>query len=179
MSQDPNPGTRDALTVAAEPVQAGRDGALANTPTGTTWSFPSADNPRRCVATAHNGSRCRHWAVRNGTHCAAHIMRDSEAIIEAHVTLKQMASLAVRAVRDVLEDPLASEADRLQAARLVFDRIGLGPGMSINQMATNPLDAMSNEELFADAARFAEELVTLEVEMQASRDAKAAKVPTP
>lgn len=86
---------------------------------------------QQCQATAaYTGERCKRMSVAGAYVCSKHggmlpsVRRKAAERMESlREQFVMLASPALHAVRDILEDPDARPADRLKAAELVIDRL--------------------------------------------------------
>ncbi|MDO3397973.1 hypothetical protein QWJ41_19780 [Nocardioides sp. SOB44] len=94
---------------------------------------PGSKNPeRRCKATVFStGLRCKRAAIKGGTVCTSHGGAAPQVQKSAKERLLELADPAIAALSKIVRDEDTDDAVRLRAALGVLDRIGYGPGQTI------------------------------------------------
>jgi len=120
----PTPGTNADPVGLASYVQVARaERAPLPAPIGSPV-------PRQCSHVRRNGTRCRKSAMVAGFVCASHGGKAAQVLGAARERMAPLLGLAIETAYQVMMDPLEEGSVRLNAAKLVMDRGGLGPHTS-------------------------------------------------
>ena len=108
-------------------------------------------HPRRCTAIKSNGEPCGAYAIIGGFVCNGHGGRAPQVIQAARERLAFLADPALEVLFGIMYDEFAEDNTRLNAAKAVLDRIGIGPHSKVEVEATTTpdedLEAMSPSQL--------------------------------
>jgi len=132
--------------------------ARHTTPAPASRSLPSPigdKGPRQCVRVRRNGTRCGRYASIGGFVCTSHGGKAPQIVQAARERMAFLVDPCLEVLWQVLNDPLTEDGVRVNAARVILDRAGIGPTSSVEAKVTNvsqwdpKLTAMTDTELAA------------------------------
>lgn len=104
----------------------------------------------QCVAIKKSGERCKAAPVHGATVCRAHGAAAPQVRKAAALRLIEMQDPAIAEHLRILRKPDTSDADRLKAIQMVYDRTGLKPGVDVSLHGPTPWEQLDEAALTTD-----------------------------
>jgi hypothetical protein len=105
--------------------------------------------PRRCTSIRRDGTRCDQRASIAGLYCRTHSALNPGHVARSMEQLGRLSEVLTERLVNLALDPLTEDRHVIAACQLVFDRVGLGPEMTIKhknefeeRLKGMPLDAL-------------------------------------